>query len=400
MADDEYVVPAVSGPIQMEELMEPIPDLALATTRFVLGADASADKDQLKNELLAGVTEKNMAPFYEALCEEFGWEVDAALVASMEEVNAAKVAELDAKIADAEENLGENEVREAMLEKAEHYARIADKDEAVSALRAVFEKTVGAGQKLDVVFTLIRLGLFWSDDDLITRNITKAKDLLEQGGDWDRRNRLRVYEGVFKMTVRDFDAAATLFLDTLATFTSYEIFSYEELVYYTVLLSSFSLSREDYKTKVLEAPEVLSVVGATAGLETYMKSLYECDYAAFFSSLADMTDRIQVSSRYLASHARFYSREMRIKSYNQLLESYRSLSLRSMADSFGVSVEFMDRELSRFIASGRLNSKIDKVSGVVATTRPDAKNAQYQALIVEGDKLLSRIQRLSRVVNL
>lgn len=154
------------------------------------------------------------------------------------------------------------------------------------------------------------------------------------------------------------------------------------------------------QTKVLEAPEVLSVVGATAGLETYMKSLYECDYAAFFSSLADMTDRIQVSSRYLASHARFYSREMRIKSYNQLLESYRSLSLRSMADSFGVSVEFMDRELSRFIASGRLNSKIDKVSGVVATTRPDAKNAQYQALIVEGDKLLSRIQRLSRVVNL
>ena len=115
-----------------------------------------------------------MAPFYEALCEEFGWEVDAALVASMEEVNAAKVAELDAKIADAEENLGENEVREAMLEKAEHYARIADKDEAVSALRAVFEKTVGAGQKLDVVFTLIRLGLFWSDDDLITRNITKV----------------------------------------------------------------------------------------------------------------------------------------------------------------------------------------------------------------------------------
>ena len=59
MADDEYVVPAVSGPIQMEELMEPIPDLALATTRFVLGADASADKDQLKNELLAGVTEKS-----------------------------------------------------------------------------------------------------------------------------------------------------------------------------------------------------------------------------------------------------------------------------------------------------------------------------------------------------
>ena len=36
------------------------------------------------------------------------------------------------------------------------------------------------------------------------------------------------------------------------------------------------------------------------------------------------------------------------------------------------------RELSRFIASGRLSAKIDKVGGVVETSRPDTKNAQYQ----------------------
>eukprot|EP00958_Prasinococcus_capsulatus_P020230 scaffold2591_cov417-Prasinococcus_capsulatus_cf.AAC.4 len=36
------------------------------------------------------------------------------------------------------------------------------------------------------------------------------------------------------------------------------------------------------------------------------------------------------------------------------------------------------RELSRFIAVGRLNCKIDKVAGVVETNRPDAKNALYQ----------------------
>ena len=36
--------------------------------------------------------------------------------------------------------------------------------------------------------------LFYGDNDLITRNITKAKALIEQGGDWDRKNRLKVYE--------------------------------------------------------------------------------------------------------------------------------------------------------------------------------------------------------------
>lgn len=42
-------------------------------------------------------------------------------------------------------------------------------------------------------------------------------------------------------------------------------------------------------------------------------------------------------------HYRFYTREMRILAYTQLLESYRSLTLDYMADAFGVTVEFIDR---------------------------------------------------------
>lgn len=33
-----------------------------------------------------------------------------------------------------------------------------------------------------------------------------------------------------------------------------------------------------------------------------------------------------------------------------------------MATAFGVGEPFLDRELSRFIAAGRLNAKIDKAS--------------------------------------
>ena len=47
--------------------------------------------------------------------------------------------------------------------------------------------------------------------------------------------------------------------------------------------------------------------------------------------------------RYLSLHTRYYIREMRVKAYSQLLESYRSLSLQNMARSFGVSEGFIDR---------------------------------------------------------
>ena len=62
-----------------------------------------------------------------------------------------------------------------------------------SLCRQTYDKTVPIGQKLDVVFHLIRMGLFYLDYDLAKRNIAKAKTLIEEGGDWDRRNRLKVF---------------------------------------------------------------------------------------------------------------------------------------------------------------------------------------------------------------
>lgn len=110
---------------------------------------------------------------------------------------------------------------------------------------------------------------------------------------------------------------------------------------------------------------------------------------------------------------------MRIIAYSQLLESYRSLTLDSLARSFGVSIDFVDKyvqlgmtpellsllmdfftsELSRFIASGRLHCTIDKVRGIVETNRPALKNAQYDTVVRQGDLLLNSVQRLSKVLH-
>ena len=92
-------------------------------------------------------------------------------------------------------------------------------------------------------------------------------------------------------------------------------------------------------------------------------------------------------------------REYRILVYTQFLASYKSVILSTMAAAFGVSAEFLDVELSRFIANGRISAKIDKVGGKVETNPPDMKNQQYQAVIKKGDMLLTSIQKLARVID-
>jgi 26S proteasome regulatory subunit N7 len=71
-----------------------------------------------------------------------------------------------------------------------------------------------------------------------------------------------------------------------------------------------------------------------------------------------------------------------------------------MSHSFGVSVGFLEEQVGKFIASNRLNAKIDSVGGIVETMKTDWKNARYREMILKGDLLLNRIQKLGRVVDL
>eukprot|EP01126_Amoeba_proteus_P051354 TRINITY_DN6127_c0_g2_i1.p1 TRINITY_DN6127_c0_g2~~TRINITY_DN6127_c0_g2_i1.p1 ORF type:complete len:135 (-),score=11.19 TRINITY_DN6127_c0_g2_i1:462-866(-) len=117
------------------------------------------------------------------------------------------------------------------------------------------------------------------------------------------------------------------------------------------------------------------------------------------NQIAAITDQLKEDLA-LHEHVKYFAREMRVRSYQQYLESYRSVQLKSMANAFGVTEEYIDGELSRFISLERLNCRIDAVGGVIETIRPDTKNAQYHNTIKQGDLLLNRIQKLSRVIHL
>jgi len=339
-----------------------------------------------------------MTHLYLHICEETKLVVDQELVAKMTKANEEKLKQLDATIKDATENLGESEVRDANAAKADYYNRIGDKTNAVTQYRLTLEQTVGSGQKLDVILTLIRVGLFWMDHDLITRNLEKAFSMISEGTDWDRKNRLKVYDALYAISTRDFKKAATQLLETISTFTAVELLDYDDYIFYTVITCVVSLDRVTLKQKVINAPEILAVIDNIPHLSSLLNSLYNCSYSTFFVALAGISDTLR-KNRYIAPHVGFFCKEMRVIAYSQMLESYRSVQLESMSIAFGVSVEFLDRELSRFIASGRLHCKIDKVGGIVETNRPDSKNAQYQSTIKQGDLLLNRVQKLSRVIN-
>jgi len=60
---------------------------------------------------------------------------------------------------------------------------------------------------------------------------------------------------------------------------------------------------------------------------------------------------------------------------------------------------YVCRELSCFIAAGRLDCVIDRVSNVVLANLPDQRNDEYVTLLKNGDSLAARMQKLGRILS-
>jgi len=97
--------------------------------------------------------------------------------------NEAKLNELDENIKKAEENEGENEIREGYLKKACYLLLIGNKEEGHLALRKTLDKTISTNNKIDIDFAMIRMGFFFDDLDMVSRYTEVAKFDLESGGE-------------------------------------------------------------------------------------------------------------------------------------------------------------------------------------------------------------------------
>ncbi|TNN80802.1 26S proteasome non-ATPase regulatory subunit 6 [Liparis tanakae] len=158
-----------------EEGLPKNPDLRIAQLKFLLTMDGHRQDAAVKTELMDAITANNMAPYYEGLCKDLKWQLDGDLLSKMKKANEEELKRLDDVLEDAENSLGESEIRDAMMAKAEYLIRIGDKEGALTAFRKTYDKTVALGHRLDIVFYLLRIGLFYMDSDLITRNSEKAK---------------------------------------------------------------------------------------------------------------------------------------------------------------------------------------------------------------------------------
>ena len=170
--------------------------------------------------------------------------------------------ELVAAIQVATESAGDMEVLDAHIALAQYMAQAYGPVATIAAYETILAlPKVSSGKKIDLLMAVARITSFYSDiagtDDYLQRAMTLAE--AGGGSDWDRRNRLKIYQALQHLWHRQIPKAAKLLLDCISTFNAVEYCTYQEFIVYTVLSNLLHLSRPELKRIILNGSEIITI---------------------------------------------------------------------------------------------------------------------------------------------
>ncbi|KAK8794609.1 hypothetical protein WA158_001590 [Blastocystis sp. Blastoise] len=327
------------------------------------------DDKGLIEEFLKLIKQYEMAAYYKTVYEECGLEFDQKFYDDMVDNNTKVLAEMEDKLSKAKETQGDDDILDLYIEKANLLFELGQKNECLAAYEESLEHKMSLNMKIDIYMRIMDLSLFHDDMELF-KNIIK----------------------------RDLSIAADLFMTCIPTFTSYSLFTFQTEIMYSIICCIISKSRADIKKYLIDSSDTTIVLTDIPIIKSLLYSFYECRYKDFFLALLDL-EPILENDKYMSKHIHYIIRELRIQAYNQYLKSYKTCTMDSIAHIFGVSTQFIDQELSRFISAGRIQAKIDKIGNIIETKSKEYDSV-YNDIFKKGDAMIERLQQSARNVNI
>mmetsp|Transcript_11725 Transcript_11725/g.17773 ORF Transcript_11725/g.17773 Transcript_11725/m.17773 type:complete len:394 (-) Transcript_11725:2-1183(-) len=367
------------------------------THEFRYAKDNGA-KDAAMANIVRMMESRGMSTWYRSLCETMGISPKADVANRMETARESFVAESEQSKSDEERTI-DAPSDESLQKKIIDLFNCGKPKEAVEFAEGCMETLVSNTSKIEVCFLVLRIGILMNDSALISKQLLKVHQIFENYTNWEQRNRLSVYEGVYKVSACSYSAATELFLSAISTYRSPELMQYPTFLSSTVMLALATLDRPVLKKMIIDKSEIMAMLEHSPETYSLLKAFDECKYARLFESLASACEKLKMNA-FFHSSVDFVSREIEIRAFNQYLEAYQTVHLSSMASAFDLQESVLEQKLFQRISDGRVFCKIDKVAGHAIAHCKDELSATYREVLERGSRLQSQLQHLSRVLGM
>ncbi|GKT31764.1 putative multi-domain containing protein [Aduncisulcus paluster] len=353
--------------------------------------------DEFPEDLLKIITKYLMVPFYISACSQLGLEKDEELIKKLLKKQEEKADKIRDKIKYAEKNYGDSEVTDAKHKLIKLYIAATEGEKAQEVEKEVNLEKMATKLRFDVAIYHASIALCTLNLSSLKHFISKA-ELLKEHIDYQRKNKLSLFRGLFALITRDFSTAATTFLECLPTFDSDDVITHKELVMYAVISSLVGLDRKELISKCAKCSDVLAILPRIPLLETILNGIVECKYDGILGNLVNLSDSVMKWDPLLVTHRFYFFDHVRSRAFSQFLFAFRTVRIEVMAGVFTITEDMLVRELMRLIVCGRLAARINETSGCIETIRMLKKGMLTQELMEKASELTEKVERLAKAV--
>jgi len=372
--------------------------LSVTDMKFhLINSSKDLDLDRIKIKLLKTIEQNLMIDFFQKCVMQNILERNELFVSKLKEKFENQITKLKIQLQKMKKEEGEVEIRNIKIKIAEKITLSKDKRIAVKEWESI--NGISTQRTIDNLLSILRIALAFEDFDLFRHHKVTCLKQIESSGDWDRRNRFFVYQALYYIQVRNFKEACILLLKTIPSFIATEVISFSKMIQYAILIGLFQLPRVELKLKVINNPDILQSKDCLPLLYKFLNDFYDCRYNQFFLNLIQIMNDIK-QDRFLEIHSDFLLHQYRFIAYDQFLRSYKSVKLENMSKEFGLSRDFLEKDLCNYINEGMLYCDIDTVDAVVTVKRYNANDYKFRRIIKKGDYLINLLQKLSQNLSL
>jgi 26S proteasome regulatory subunit N7 len=232
-----------------------------------------------------------------------------------------KLKQIDEKMEKAQDSVDEIDFTQFNFEKGKLYKEHKKKEEAIEEFKKIIPKTQSFNLKMDAVFEILHVAVLYKDIPLLKEHIDICRGFLKDAGDWEKRNKLKVYEGLYYILTKEFKTAGKLFLEALMTFTNYELFDYKDFVFYTAITNIITVDRVTLKNRVIDNSDVVACIREIPHLQNFLDCFYQGRYKEFFVEFYNIIQRTK-NDFFLSRHNNYFINEMRVRVYSQFLRKW------------------------------------------------------------------------------
>lgn len=109
---------------------------------------------------------------------------------------------IDEKLAIAEEKGSDIEIRDVLIEKAELYLKAGDNDNFHLYYLKAIQKTALSQKKLEFYLIIVNSYFRLRNYNKLVEYLNICKTLNEEVGDWEKKNKINLYEGLLLLIRR------------------------------------------------------------------------------------------------------------------------------------------------------------------------------------------------------